>query len=229
MRSLCLWMGLVSVLGFFNSCSENINAPVVEDQEFFVDENAPAGTIVGAVIAFDLDEGQTVSFQLRDVDDDGTFEIDNIGGHLSVADPLKLDYELQTQILLSVLVADDHPKDPMESIAFITVQLIDLNEFAPVIEDQEFEIDENPAKGELVGVIQASDPEEHQGLSFSIVSGNEEQVFALDAETGSLTVNDPVAFNFDLIQQFIITVKVRDIHLDSKTDTASITVEVIDI
>ncbi|MEN8226614.1 MAG: cadherin repeat domain-containing protein [Bacteroidota bacterium] len=226
MRALIISLGWVALIMFTTSCVENINPPEVENQEFSLDENSPAGTIVGVVIAYDLDNQQPVSFRIREGDDDGTFEIDQTGGHLSVADPLKLDYELQAQLVISVLVSDDHPRNPMESMATITIHLNDLNEFAPVVEDQTFEIEENPTMGDTIGIILASDPEEHQGLNFTTVSGNEEMAFALDAETGTLMVHDPSAFDYDINQQFALTVRVRDIHLDSKSDTAVITIKV---
>ncbi len=229
MRKILFVLCWMFTITYSTSCDENTNPPDVEDQEFSVEENSPAGTIIGVVIAYDIDEGQSVKFEIIDGNEDSTFEIDTLGGHLSVANPMKLDYELNTRIIFTVLVTDDHPKDPMESTATITVNLIDLNEFAPVIEDQVFEINENPLVGDQVGIIQASDPEEHQALSYTILSGNEAQVFVLDSETGSLTVNDPSAFDFEINQQFILTVLVRDIHLNSKTDTATITVNVADV
>jgi hypothetical protein len=124
------------------------------------------------------------------------------------------------------VVADD-AKAPKESTATMTVSLNDVNEFAPVVEDQTFEIEEDPASGALIGTILASDQESHQALLFTILSGNENEVFALDNATGDLTVNEPSAFNHQLNPQLVITVLVRDIHLDSKTDTAAITVNII--
>ena len=215
--------------GYLTSCSENVNPPQVEDQEFAVDENSAAGTIVGVVIAYDEDEGQSVSFGIVGGNEEGIFEIDPIGGHLSVADPVKLDYEVHPQVILSVLVSDDHPKDPMESLVTITVKLNDLNEFPPVIDDQEFQINENPSMGDQIGIIVATDPETHQGLSFRLLSGNEQELVALNSESGELTVNDPSAFDFEVNPRFVFSVLVRDIHLDSKTDTATVTATVLDL
>lgn len=226
MRTLIQCSGLGFMVTVAVACSQNFNPPAVADQVFSVDENSPAGTIVGVVIAYDLDEGQSVSFEIARGNDQGTFDIDPAGGHLSVVDPQLLDYELHSSMILSVLVTDDHPRDPMASMATVTVDLVDLNEFAPVIEDQVFEISENPARGALVGIIQASDQDVHQGLDLTLISGNESGFFALDGQTGTLTVNDPVPFVYELNPQFLLTLQVRDLHLDSKTDTGVITVNV---
>ena len=166
--------------------------------------------------------------RLQDGNGDGTFRIDSISGLIKVADPLLLDYELQADIIFTVVVSDDHKRDPMETAVSITVHLNDQNEFAPVMEDQQFEITEHPAKNDLIGIIQASDQETHQGLSYTILSGNENLIVVLESETGSMTVNEPMAFDFDLYQQIDFRVMVRDLHLDSKTDTAKITVMILD-
>ena len=218
--ALLVWLTIV------HSCNENVNAPEVSDQEFSVAENTPAGTIIGVVAAYDLDPGQALSYEILDGNEAGTFGIDSTSGHLTVEDPAMLDYETNPEIIFTVVVADDG-NPVMESTAIITVVLKDVNEFAPVVEDQVFEIEEGAASGALIGIIQASDKETHQQLLYMILSGNEEGIFALDDETGALTVNDPAAFDSQVSQQFELTVLVRDIHLDSKTDTAVIIVKVI--
>ena len=55
---------------------------------------------------------------------------------------------------------------------------------------------------------------------------NENEAFEIDGQTGILTVNDPAAFDFNVNQQLSLTVMVRDLHIDSKTDTALITVNI---
>lgn len=209
-----------------HSCNENVNPPELTDQEFTVAENTPAGTIIGVVAAYDLDPGQALSYKIVEGNEEGTFGIDHSSGHLTVENSVVLDYETNREIKFTVVVSDDG--DPvMESTAIMTVILEDVNEFAPVVEDQTFDIEEGPASGALIGIIEASDRETHQLLLYMILSGNEKGIFALDDETGALTVNDPAAFDYQVVQQFALTVLVRDIHVDSKSDTASITVNVI--
>ncbi len=210
---------------FFCSCEENINAPEVGDQQFTTQENTPAGTIIGVVQAYDLDPGQALSFRIRESDDTGTFSIDPGGGHITVEDPAPLDYETNTELVFTILVTDDG-KPPMETAALITVFLKDVNEFAPVVDDQVFEIQEGAVMGALIGVIMASDREQQQPLRFTIMSGNKGNAVALDEVTGALTVNDPAAFDTGANKQLMFTVLVRDLHIDSKTDTALITVNI---
>lgn len=216
---------VLALVGLSWSCDSNLNEPEVENHFFTIDENLPAGTMFGVVDAYDLDNGTVLSYAIGDGNEAGTFEIDSHGGHLSVADPTLLDYELNEKLRFNVLVSDNG--DPvMESTAGITVSLNDLNEFAPVMADQLFEITAGAAKGDLIGVLEASDKEEHQKLLFSIVSGNDLYQVKLDGDTGSLSVNVAAAFAEALDEVMELTLMVRDMHIDSKTDTAIISIRI---
>lgn len=221
--------GIVLVMAFAGTiwaCSGNLNEPELANQFFTIDENLPAGTIFGVVDAYDVDNGTVLSYAILDGNEEGTFELDSHGGQLSVADPAMLDYELNEKIQFTVVVSDNG-NPVMESSATITVSLNDLNEFAPVIADQFFEIKAGASKGDLIGVVEAYDVEEHQGLMFSINSGNDLDQMKLDGDTGSLTVNVAAAFAEALDEVIELTIMVRDIHIDSKTATAIISVRVI--
>jgi len=218
-----LFLSLLAL--FLCSCEENVNPPEVGDQAFETNENTPAGTIIGVVQAYDLDPGQALSFRIQEGDDTGTFGLDPGAGHITVEDAAMLDYELNTEIVFTVVVGDDG-NPPMETAAKITIVLSDVNEFAPHVEDQVFEIQEGTSAGALIGIIQASDQEQHQQLRFAILSGDENEVFALDEVTGALSVKDPAAFDSQLNSDLSFTVLVRDLHIDTKTDTALITVTI---
>jgi hypothetical protein len=204
------------------SCVDNVNEPTVEDQEFEVDENASAGTIIGVVAAFDMDPGQTISYRILEGNEEGIFAIDEVGGHLSVADPSYLDYETIQQFTLTVLVSDDG-EPSKESRALITISLRDVNEFSPVIEDQRFDLAADAPAGTVVGTLVASDPEPQQGILFTLRSGNEAGIFGLAENSGELRVEDASALA-SASSPLILTVLVRDIHIDSRSSTATVTV-----
>jgi len=217
-----LWMTCLAL----QSCKENINEPVVEDQEFKVEENAPAGTIVGVVIAYDLDTDQSLSFRISSGNEEGTFAVDAGSGHLTVEDPSLLDFEKRTALEFEIAVGDDGDP-PLESAARITVLIKDLNEFPPEVNDQTFQIGANPDQDALIGMIEASDPETQQGLLFTIVSGNEDNLVSLDSGNGALRVQDIAAFQVQEDTQLQFTVQVRDLHINSRSDTARITVIIL--
>lgn len=213
----------------FYSCDKNESAPLVADQEFFIEENSQAGTIVGAIDASDPDEGQVVSYEIIDGNTGESFTVAKSSGILSVNNPEKLDYEAIQQLTLTISVSDNHDKDPLESTAKVRVNLTDKNEFAPVIEAQTFELNENSTRGYEIGTIIASDEEIHQTLHYSLLESNDKSYFHLDSATGKLSVLDSAAFDFESQQVFNLAVQVSDSHTNSKTAQANIQVNVQDV
>ncbi|MCF3933167.1 cadherin domain-containing protein [Acuticoccus sp. M5D2P5] len=104
------------------------------------------------------------------------------------------------------------------------------SEVTPVITDQTFAFDENEAAGYVIGTVSASD---NRGISgYEIVDGNEEGIFAIDPETGAITLTETGAASpandFErLPNHFTLTVKVTD--TDGNTGTTAIEIDVTDI
>lgn len=218
------------VLSFlFYSCEKNESAPVVVDQTFSIAENSPSGTILGTVDASDADEGQIVSFEIIDGNEEESFFINSETGILSVANPTGLDYESNTEIIFKVAVSDNHKKDPLESTANIQVNLIDENEFAPVIKPQVLVLDENSVTGYMFGTIVASDEDSHQVIQYSIVEESDRGYFHLDPISGDLSVKDSAAFDFETNQKFSLDIEVSDGHEHPKTALATVTVNINDV
>lgn len=96
---------------------------------------------------------------------------------------------------------------------------------APEIEDQEFSIAENSASGTVVDTVLASDYDYNE-ITFSILSGNTDDAFAIDASSGILTVNTSSALNYDVTTFFDLTVEVSD---GSLTSNASVIVNIENI
>ncbi len=229
MHPLNIIAGTLVLSILFYSCDKNEHAPEVADQEFTIAENSPAGSVVGTVKASDADDGQVVSLKIIDGNLNGTFEIDSFSGILSVSNPTGLDYEESTQISITVSASDSHNKDPMESSARIQINLSDVNEFAPVVNNQVFELDENSASGTEIGSVQASDSDTHQQLIFDILPWSDNGYVSIDSITGNLTIVDSSAFDFESKEQVFIGIRVRDNHVNSMSDTAIITINIQDV
>ncbi|MEN8227999.1 MAG: cadherin domain-containing protein [Bacteroidota bacterium] len=210
------------------SCNKNEFAPEIIDQEFTIEENSPSGTIIGAVEASDADEDQMISFEIIEGNLEDIFEIDPDNGILSIANPLKLDYEENIQFILKIAVADNHDKEPLESSAKVQINVTDENEFSPVMNNQGFDIDENPSNGQEIGTVQAQDADTHQTLSYSIIGNNENNYFQIDSLTGILSVKDSSGFDFESNQELTVLIQVEDDHVSPMTDTAYMTVNIQD-
>ena len=99
---------------------------------------------------------------------------------------------------------------------------------APVINNQTFSISENSVNGALVSTVIASDADLTDSLSFSIIAGNNNNVFSINSSTGEISVTDSAQLNFETIPNFIVTVQVTDNGVGNLNDTASIEINLTD-
>lgn len=79
----------------------------------------------------------------------------------------------------------------------------------PEMADQVFYIDENLAAGSIVDTIIATDPN-NDPITYTIVSGNINDAFALNSNTGILTVNNSMAIDYETTPVFNLIVEAGD-------------------
>jgi len=212
------------------SCDKNEHEPEIADQEFYIDENSGKGTLIGAVNANDPDEGQVITFEIAEGNSKSVFSLDPRTGILSVNDSTHLDFEKNPKFELLIVVSDNHAQDPLESSAQIIIYLNNLNEYAPVVENQVFQIEEDCHNGTLIGTIQATDSDPDQTITYKIESGNENQAIYLDSLSGDLFVNNSTWFDFEKNQTLVYMISACD--NDSKMPLksfATITIEIMDV
>jgi hypothetical protein len=68
---------------------------------------------------------------------------------------------------------------------------------------------ENSPSGTTVGTVTGSDVD-GDALTYSITAGNTDGAFAININTGAITVANPAALNFERTPVFNLTVQVRD-------------------
>jgi hypothetical protein len=113
----------------------------------------------------------------------------------------------------------------------IATVFIDVTDEAPEFDDAddpdtyEFDVDENSADGTFVGTAAATDPD-NDPLTYTITAGNTAGVFAINANTGAITVANGSLLNFETTDGYTLTVQVSDGAL---TDTATVTISVNDV
>lgn len=99
-----------------------------------------------------------------------------------------------------------------------------------VIKDQTLPaVDEYAPLGTIVGSVSTLDPIGGRTLTFSIIDGNSEGVFAIDSVTGEITVTNSDAIDWELHSQFQLKIQVNVIGTPSRVDTAIVTIPVNDI
>ncbi|MDM8523053.1 cadherin domain-containing protein [Desulfococcaceae bacterium HSG8] len=188
---------------------------IVNNGPFDVDENSVSKTYVGTVLAVD-DDKDSLAYSITDTND--IFLIDNSTGEITTNG--ELDYETTPEYELTVQVSDgncDHPPT-----AKVIVNINDRTD-PPVVDNQEFSVDEGSANGTSVGTIAASDEDEDDTLTFSITEGNTDNVFAIDPDTAEIIVNDSSKLTYRNATEYELTIEVSD---GKKSATATITVDV---
>ncbi len=203
------------------------NPPQINAQTFSVPENTSNGTQVGMVIATDPDAGQTLTYSIISGNTNNAFQIGSTSGALSVNNSSALNYETNPTFTLVVKV-QDNGSGSLSDQANITVNLTDVNE-PPQISNQTFSVPENTANGQQVGTVAATDPDNGQSLSFSILSGNTNNAFALNSSSGILIVSNSSALNNSINPVFYLMVSVTDNGAGNLVGQAIITVNVVDM
>jgi hypothetical protein len=84
---------------------EENSPPVLTTQTFTVEENSPAETLIGQVVATDPDE-DTLTYSILNQSPETMFRIDENTGNLYVEGDVDLDFERVTQYLVTVSVSD---------------------------------------------------------------------------------------------------------------------------
>ena len=194
------------------------DAPVVNDQAYAIDENSANGTVVGTLIATNVEVFETLSYALT-----GTaFAIDN-AGEITVADSTQLDYETLTAFNLTATVTDDGTNpSPLDDTAAVTISLNPLNDNVPDAVDDPIAVDELAT--EFFDVL-ANDSDADlpaQTLTVTEVNGNPLLVgVGVPIVTGGDTVGT-LTVNSDGSASFVAT---PDNTVEKFTGTATYTVD----
>ena len=95
---------------------------------------------------------------------------------------------------------------------------------APIVLDQGFSVDPDDPVGTVVGTISASDPD-GDNLTFAIVSGNDDGTFALDSDTGEITIANTAGLVEDTT--IVLDVEVTDDGVPVLMVTAQVSINVL--
>ena len=135
------------------------------------------------------------------------FSINQASGAVSVA--RALDYESVTRYVLEI-IASDNGMPSRNSSFFLTVNVADDNDNAPVVSDLgPINLTENVSPGTVVGVISATDADSgtNADLIYEIVAGNEAQKFAINQAMGVIFTTGTI--DREEIDSYAITVEVQ--------------------
>ncbi|XP_054259476.1 protein dachsous-like [Macrosteles quadrilineatus] len=161
----------------------NDNQPIFNQSRYFatVPENATVGTSILQVHATDADASENgeveYSINRRQSDREGMFKIDSKTGMVTVNKPL--DFETK-EVHELVVVAKDHGVQPLETTAFVSIRVTDVNDNQPTInviflsDDATPKISEMAQPGEFVARISVNDPDsktEYSNVNVTLEGG----------------------------------------------------------
>ncbi|MBI9087201.1 MAG: DUF2341 domain-containing protein, partial [Desulfobacterales bacterium] len=197
--------------------------PVALDQALAVAEDAANSNVVGTVAASDPDDGDSLTYTITAGNDDGIFHIDAASGDITVVDNSTLDREATSSYTLTVKVEDTFA---MTDTAAVTVNITDVNDNTPVVDAaQTFTLAEDAANGDSVGTATATDADETTTYQeWTITSGNGDGTFAIDANTGQLTVLSNANLDRETTASYTLGLTVSDGTNTSTGQTVTVTV-----
>lgn len=187
-----------------NLLDANDHDPVVSFRYFpptanfaTVDENAQNGSVVAAVSVIDDDEGSNgqTTVEIRAGNELGHFRLDSKSDFDIVRVNGVLDREKISKYNVTI-VATDKGTPPRSSTAFLIIHVNDINDHEPVFEKSEYSavLSELVPIGTYVAGITANDEDTgvNSNIYYAIISGNDNQWFDIDLQSGLITTKAPL-------------------------------------
>ena len=195
-----------------------------------IPEDSISGRLITRQSATDAD-GDDLSYSIIDGNDDGLFTIiNNTQGTFDVTLAGRLDYETARQHFLTIQASDG----TNTASTLLHVRVTDKRNEAPVFDKAVYtaNVDENVAIGATVTTIFARNYEIYDKFSlatYSIIDGNADNLFAIDAETGIITVAG--ALDYETTTTYTLTVQAtsKKTRAAEASSTAKVTINVTDI
>uniref|UniRef100_A0A182RCG9 Cadherin domain-containing protein n=1 Tax=Anopheles funestus TaxID=62324 RepID=A0A182RCG9_ANOFN len=215
-------------LAFF--LPERSNSPPYFENDHYVarlEENAAPGTVLAFTDPYtprvmDDDAGKNGVFSLTLLGNNGTFEISpNVAeGHANfvvrVRDNTRLDYETATYVHFQILAQELGPATNLSTLVNVTVYLADVNDNAPVFEQNDYIVDlpENMTAGTRVVQVHATDVDT-AGLGgrvrYTQILGPHNTSLNLDPASGVVTVAiNNHGFDREAMPEYHLYVEARD-------------------
>ena len=181
-------------------------------QNFVIDENLANTTSVGIVAATDGDVTATTfnNWLITSGNDQGVFAINASTGEITIADNSNLDRENSAVFTLTLTVGDGMNTSVGETVI---INVNDVNDVSPLIAvSQSFEVNENAENGTVLGTMVATDGDVTATIfgNWTIVSGNEDNIFGIDTGSGQLSVIDHTLLNFEATASYTLGITVSD-------------------
>lgn len=192
-----------------------------------LDEDNPPGVFLMSIHANDSDQGLNSLLSYSIISgNQSVFSINSSSGEITVL--LSLDFETLHQLNLTVQ-AKDHGMPPLEANASVVINIRDINDNAPIIENNStnnLTLLENVPEGTFVVQINASDADSgmNSNLTFLVAGGN---AFTINPTDGIVTTASEL--DYEKVKFYVLNVSVRDQGTPPLSSSILVKIEVIDV
>ncbi|KAI4901849.1 hypothetical protein NFI96_034596 [Prochilodus magdalenae] len=207
----------------------NDNSPAFVSMEtVHVAEDAEIGSLLFRLLAIDEDEGENghVTYSLIGGNEDGHFYLER-SGHLYLNS--SLNYESQHAYGL-IVQASDSGVPSLSSTQTLTVEVLDVNDEAPVFERRVYvaAVAENREPGQLVVRVSAVDldSEENAIVIYSLLPGPGYEFFTIDSHTG--LVSTSTQLDREIHHSFTLRVQAEDSGVPPLSSTTTVLCSILD-
>ncbi|KAK7878164.1 hypothetical protein WMY93_031210 [Mugilogobius chulae] len=193
-----------------------------------VKENSRAGTWITKVEASDsTNSRQRITYTIFSGNENNMFSINRHTGEIRVQKDNSLDFELSASIQLVVL-ADSGLQS---AHCRVSISLQDVNDNAPVFEHNSYRtaVWEGQVHNTYVMQVFASDADSglNEQITYSIISGNNNNAFILDSVRGILATN--VMLDREITSSYKLVLQAADKGSPPFSSTATVRVQVVDV
>ena len=185
-------------LGYYSVTGSVANAR--QPSRFSIAENRPNGTMVGTITATNLGI-DSLAYVITSGNTSGAFAVAG-NGVITVANSAALNYEalaqntqLTVQYQLFVNITNLSNPALTELNRRVIVQVLDVNE-PPTVTGFTNTILAGTAPGTVLGTAVGSDPDYYSIITYSILSGNTNNLFAIGSQSGVVTINGDLTSAF---------------------------------
>lgn len=214
----------------------NNNAPRFEQRNYLssVPENYGVDKrIIQLIARDDADFGVNaeISYSLNKNSTNDVFGIEERSGWVYVRKSLN-GIAVGTVFLLSVR-ATDKGVPPQKDEVILKLVISGENRHAPVFDSSSYHVivPENEAVNNVIVTVLAVDSDSNKEpngiVRYKITGGNEKNKFFLDPISGKVSILEPL--DYDLVQEYRLTITVTDLGFEPKQAMGLLTVQVSDI
>ncbi|KAM8968719.1 protocadherin-23 [Sarcophilus harrisii] len=203
------------------SCSQQLYTSTIT-------ENSETGTPVVTVQAFTPESsGKDIKYWIFSGNENGVFSLNSKTGELIVKEPIFLDFEVRNEMNLIVLAESDL----YTTYCKVTVLVQDVNDNVPVFHPNTYQTSVSEGQIFNTQIIQVFAVDLDSGLNgqieYSILSGNQDEAFQIDAVSGVIATN--MVLDYELTNSYSLVVHAADKGIPRLSATAVVKIQVVDL